>query len=31
VLDALARHGLPALFDEGRIEVTMTWRRRENL
>ena len=31
VLDALARHGLPALFDEGRIEVTLTWRRRENL
>ncbi len=31
VLDALARHGLPALFDEGRIEVTLTWRRRKNL
>jgi hypothetical protein len=29
VLDALHRHGLAALFDEGRIEVTMTWRKRE--
>ena len=28
VIDALTRHGLPALFDEGRIEVSMTWRRR---
>jgi hypothetical protein len=28
VLDALHRVGLPAIFDEGRIEVTMTWRRR---
>lgn len=31
VLDALHRHGLPARFDEGRIEVTLTWRRRERL
>jgi len=29
VLAALHRHGLPALFDEGRIEVSMTWRKRE--
>ena len=29
VLDALHRHGLPARFDEGRIEVTLTWRKRE--
>jgi hypothetical protein len=29
VLDALHRQGLPARFDEGRIEVTVTWRRRE--
>jgi hypothetical protein len=29
VLESLRRHGLPALFDEGRIEVTMTWRKRE--
>lgn len=28
VLDILERHGLPALFDEGRIEVSMTWQRR---
>lgn len=27
VLALLAEHGLTALFDEGRIEVTMTWRR----
>jgi hypothetical protein len=31
VLEALRRHGLPALFDEGRIEVTLTWRKRERL
>lgn len=29
VLDALHRRGLAAGFDEGRIEVTMTWRKRE--
>ena len=29
VLESLRRHGLPALFDEGRIEVTLTWRKRE--
>jgi hypothetical protein len=29
VLDTLDRHGLAARFDEGRIEVTMTWRKRE--
>jgi hypothetical protein len=29
VLDTLHRHGLAALFDEGRIEVSMTWRKRE--
>jgi hypothetical protein len=29
VLESLRRHGLPALFDEGRIEVSMTWRKRE--
>ena len=27
VLDCLARHDLPARFDEGRIEVDLTWRR----
>jgi hypothetical protein len=26
--DTLARHGLPAHFDEGRIEVTMEWQRK---
>lgn len=31
VLEALRRHGLPALFDEGRIEVTATWRKRERI
>jgi hypothetical protein len=30
VLDILSRHGLRALFDEGRIEVTLTWRRRHS-
>jgi hypothetical protein len=24
----LARHGLPATFDEGRLELTMQWQRR---
>lgn len=28
VLDTVRRAGLPAVFDEGRVEVTMTWRRR---
>ena len=28
VLAVLARHGLPAHFDEGRIEVAMHWQRR---
>ncbi len=28
VLESLRRNGLPAIFDEGRIEVTMTWRKR---
>lgn len=28
VLETLRRHGLPALFDEGRIEVSLTWRKR---
>lgn len=28
VEETLARHGLPAHFDEGRIEVTMHWQRR---
>jgi hypothetical protein len=28
VLQALERHGLPAVFDEGRIETTLTWQRR---
>ncbi len=28
VLAVLARHGLPAHFDEGRIEVTASWHRR---
>lgn len=26
VLESLRRHGLPALFDEGRVEVTLVWR-----
>lgn len=29
VLETLGRHGLKATFDEGRIEVTMQWRKRE--
>lgn len=29
VLESVRRHGLPALFDEGRIEITMTWRKRQ--
>lgn len=28
VLQTLGRHGLAATFDEGRIETTLTWRRR---
>ncbi len=28
VIDTLARHGLPAHFDEGRVEVTAAWQRR---
>jgi len=28
VVDVFARHDLPAHFDEGRIEVTVDWRRR---
>jgi hypothetical protein len=28
VLQTLAAHGLPAVFDEGRIETTLTWQRR---
>ena len=28
VLQTLDRHGLPAVFDEGRIETTLTWQRR---
>jgi hypothetical protein len=28
VLQTLDRHGLQAVFDEGRIEVTLTWQRR---
>jgi len=28
VVATLERHGLPALFDEGRIEVTVDWQRR---
>ena len=28
IIDLLTAHGLPAVFDEGRIEVAMTWRRR---
>jgi hypothetical protein len=28
VLQTLQRHGLPAVFDEGRIEATVTWQRR---
>jgi hypothetical protein len=31
VLALLDQYGLPAVFDEGRIEVTLTWRRRVNL
>jgi len=28
VHDTLARHGIASLFDEGRIEVSVTWQRR---
>jgi hypothetical protein len=28
VLDLLAEHGLEAVFDEGRIEITLSWQRR---
>ncbi|MBA3265600.1 MAG: hypothetical protein H0T14_04395 [Nocardioidaceae bacterium] len=28
VHDTLARHGIASLFDEGRIEVTVSWQRR---
>lgn len=28
VLQTLARHGVTAVFDEGRIEVTLAWQRR---
>lgn len=28
VLNALRAAGLPAVFDEGRVEIAMTWRRR---
>jgi len=28
VVDTLGRHGLPAHFDEGRVEVTASWHRR---
>jgi hypothetical protein len=28
VLQTLDQHGLPAAFDEGRIETTLTWQRR---
>ena len=31
VLESLRRNGLPAIFDEGRIEVTLTWRKRARL
>ena len=31
VLDLLNRHDLPAVFDEGRIEVTLDWQRRVTL
>ncbi|MEU4607412.1 hypothetical protein AB0F43_30880 [Kribbella sp. NPDC023972] len=31
VLALLHQHGLPALFDEGRIEVTLDWHRRVKL
>ena len=31
VLDLLHRYGLPAVFDEGRIEVTLDWQRRVTL
>jgi len=31
VLEALRRSGLRAVFDEGRIEVTLTWRKRGRL
>ncbi|MGI8887873.1 MAG: DUF6891 domain-containing protein [Nocardioidaceae bacterium] len=28
VLDVLARHGIDSLFDEGRLELTVSWQRR---
>jgi hypothetical protein len=31
VLQTLGRHGLSAVFDEGRIETTLTWQRRRPL
>ncbi|MGW7681059.1 DUF6891 domain-containing protein [Kribbella sp. NPDC054772] len=31
VLELLNRHDLPAVFDEGRIEVTLDWQRRVTL
>ena len=31
VLALLAEHDLPGVFDEGRIEVTLDWKRRVNL
>jgi uncharacterized protein DUF6891 len=31
VLDLLHQHDLPAVFDEGRIEVTLNWQRRVTL
>ncbi|MFF0345722.1 DUF6891 domain-containing protein [Kribbella sp. NPDC004875] len=31
VLELLHRHDLPAVFDEGRIEVTLDWQRRVTL
>ncbi len=31
VHDTLARHGISSLFDEGRIEVSVTWQRRPQL
>ncbi len=31
VTDVLRRHGLTAIFDEGRLEVTLTWQRRPQL
>jgi hypothetical protein len=31
VHDTLARHGIASLFDEGRIEVSVTWQRRPSV